>query len=108
MIWYLEESEYFLHHEISDAKTEADEICVSQLQNNISQRGNPFNIENEGTQSLAAGAFQFLLNVMPFGESAYVKFRKGRLKEKSVQLFGSIPKTRIPSKLSTKKKTMTY
>ena len=32
------------------------------------------------------------------------KFRKGRLEEKSVQLFDSIPKTRIPSKTSTKKK----
>ena len=45
---------------------------------------------------------------MPSGESAYVKFQKGRIKEKSVQLFDIIPKTRIPSKLSTKKKTTTY
>ena len=45
MICYLDESEYSLHHEISDAKTETDEICVSQLENYISQRGNPFNIE---------------------------------------------------------------
>ena len=42
--------------------------------------------------------------MIPIGESAYAKFRKGRLEEKSVQLFGSIPKIRIPSKLSTKKK----
>ena len=81
---------------------------MSQLENYISQWGNPFNIENEGTQNLAAGASQFLLNVMPSGESAYVKFQKGRIKEKSVQLFDIIPKTRIPSKLSTKKKTTTY
>ena len=104
-----DESEYFLHHEISDAKTEADEICVSQLENYISQRGNPFNTENEGIQNLATGAqldkktSQFLLNVIRIGKSEYAKFRKGRLEEKSVQLFDSIPKTRIPSKLSTKK-----
>ena len=41
-----DESEYSLHHEISDAKTQADEICVSLLENYISQRGNPFNTEN--------------------------------------------------------------
>ena len=105
-----DESEYSLHHEILDAKTEADEICVSQLENYISERGNPFNTENQGIQNLATGAqldrkaSEFLLNVIPICESAYAKFRKGRLEEKSVQLFDNIPITRIPSKLSTKKK----
>ena len=104
-----DKSEYPLHHEISDAKTEADEICVSQPENYILQRGNPFNNENQGIQNLATGALldkkasQFLLNVMLIGESAYAKFRKGRLEEKSVQLFDSISKTRTQSKLSTKK-----
>ena len=41
---------------------------------------------------------------MPIGESVYAQFRKGKLSEKSVQLFGSIPKTIIPTMLSTKKK----
>ena len=40
--------------------------------------------------------------MIPIGESAYAEFRKGTLEEKSVQLFDSIPNTRIPSKLSTK------
>ena len=38
-------------------------------------------------------ASQFLLNVIQIRESAYAKFRKDRLEEKSVQLFDSIPKT---------------
>ena len=75
-----DESVYFLHHKISDTKTEADEICRSQLKNFISQRGNPSNNENQGIQNLATGAqldkkaFQFLLNVISIGESAYDKF----------------------------------
>ena len=32
-----DESEYSLHHKILDTKTEADEICVSQLETYISQ-----------------------------------------------------------------------
>ena len=32
------ESKYSLHHKISDAKTEAGKICVSQLENYISQK----------------------------------------------------------------------
>ena len=47
-----DESEYSLHHEISDAKTEADVICVSQLENYISHWGNPFNTENQGIKNL--------------------------------------------------------
>ena len=60
-----------------DAKTEADKICVSQLENYISQQGNRFNTENQGIQNLATGAqldkkaSQFLQNVIPIGESAY-------------------------------------
>ena len=46
--------------------------------------------------------------MIPIGESAYAKFRKGRLEEKSVQLFDSTSKTRIPSKLSAKKKKTIY
>ena len=50
---------------------------MSQLVNYISQRGNSFHIENQGIQNLVTGtqfdkkAFQFLLNVVPIGESAY-------------------------------------
>ena len=68
-----------------------------------SQRGNQFNTEKQGTENVAIGASQFLLNVRPTGESAYAKFRKSRLNEKTVQHVDSIPKTRILSKLSTKK-----
>ena len=50
-----DESKYSLHHEISNAKTEADEICVSQPENYISQRGDPFNTKNQGIQNLATG-----------------------------------------------------
>ena len=46
--------------------------------------------------------------MIPIGESAYAKFRKGRPEEKSVQLFDSTSKTRIPSKLSAKKKKTIY
>ena len=58
-----------------DAK--ADKICVSQLENYISQQGNRFNTENQGIQNLATGvqldkkASQFLQNVIPIDESAY-------------------------------------
>ena len=41
---------------------------------------------------------------MPIGESVYAQFQKGKLGEKSVQLFDSIPKTIIPTMLLTKKK----
>ena len=85
-------------------------MCVSQRENYISQRENPFNTENQGIQNLATGAqlnkkaSQFSLNMIPVGESAYVELQKGRLEDKSGQLFGSIPKTGIPTKLSTRKK----
>ena len=46
--------------------------------------------------------------MIQIGETAYANFRKGRLGEKSVQLLDSIPKTNIPSKLSTKKKNKRY
>ena len=46
--------------------------------------------------------------MIQIGESAYANFRKGRLGKKSVQLLDSIPKTNIPSKLSTKKKNKRY
>ena len=41
--------------------------------------------------------------MIPTGESAYAKFRKGRLEEKSVILFDNIPKTRIPTKTINQK-----
>ena len=80
-----DQCQYSPHNEISDAKTEADEICVSQLQNFISKWGSPFNTENQGIQQLATGTqldkkgSQFLLNVIPIDESAVSKnvdFRK--------------------------------
>ena len=76
------ECEYSLRHEVSDARTEADEICVSRLENYISQWGNSFNTENQGIQNLVTGAqtdkkvSQFLLNVILIAESAYAKFPK--------------------------------
>ena len=89
---------------------------MSQLVNYISQRGNSLNIENQGIQNLVTGtqldkkAFQFLLNVVPIGESAYdgrPRFEKVDMR-KNLQLFDNIPKTRIPTTLSTKKKKKQY
>ena len=104
-----EESEYSLHHGFSVAITETDEICVNQLVQHTSKHGNPFSTENYDIQNLATGAqldkkdSQFLLNMIAIGESVYVEFRKTRLEEKTAQIFGNIPKTRISTKLSTKK-----
>ena len=87
---------------------------MSQLVNYISQRGNSLNIENQGIQNLVTGtqldkkAFQFLLNVVPIGESAYdgrPRFEKVDMRK---NLFDNIPKTRIPTTLSTKKKKKQY
>ena len=67
-------------------------------------------IKKKLIKNLATGAqhnkkaSQFLLNVIPIGKSVYAQFRKGKLEERSVQLLDSIPKTRIPTVLSTKKK----
>ena len=58
--------------------------------------------------NLIKKAFQFLLNVIPIGESAYTEFLKGRLEEKFEELLDNISKTRIPTKLLTKKKNIIY
>ena len=104
-----EESEYSLHHKFSEAITERDETCVNQLVEYISKYGNPFSTEDYDIQNLATVTqldkkdSQFLLNVIAIGESAYAEFRKTRLEEKTAQIFDNIPKTRISTKLSTKK-----
>ena len=50
-----DKGEHSFYYEISEAATEADEICVSHPENYISQRGNPFNNENQVIQSFATG-----------------------------------------------------
>ena len=84
---------------------------MTQPENYISQRGNPFNSKNQGMQNFATETqldkkvSQLLLNVIPVGESTYVEFQKV---DKSGHLFDSIPKTEKPTKLSTKKKKAMY
>ena len=51
-----EDSEYSLYCEFFDAFIGEDQICFSQLENYIVQRGNPFNIENYCMQNLAVGS----------------------------------------------------
>ena len=46
--------------------------------------------------------------MIPIGESAYTEFLKGRLEEKFEELLDNISKTRIPTKLLTKKKNIIY
>lgn len=46
--------------------------------------------------------------MIPIGESAYTEFLKGSLEEKFEELFDNISKTRIPTKLLTKKKKTIY
>lgn len=51
-----EDSEYSLYCEFFDAFIGEDQICFSQLENYIVQRGNPFNTENYCMQNLAVGS----------------------------------------------------
>ena len=80
-----DDNEYSLHHEFSDATTEADERCVKQTFEYMMQRGKPFEISNDYLQDIVAGIHveittsEFLLNYINIGEDGYAKFRKYRL-----------------------------
>ena len=71
-------NEYSLHHGISDATIEADEIYVTRLVNYLSQvHLTPKNRKHKILRqepNLMKKAFQLFLNVIPIGDSAYAEF----------------------------------
>ena len=100
-----QEDEYSLHHEFSEKLSETDQTYIQQLVDYISDRGNPFDLENSTMKNLVTGATlnaattSFLLDSVVKGTEAYDKFVKERLDCKSVKLFDKIPMTRKIKKI---------
>ena len=100
-----QEDEYCLHHEFSEKLSETDQTYIQQLVDCISDRGNPFDLENSTMKNLVTGATldtattSFLLDSVVKGTEAYDKFVKERLDCKSVKLFDKIPMTRKIKKM---------
>ena len=103
-----EDDEYSLHYEFSKPITVADQKSVASLMDNILQRGKPFDTEEpKGISNIATGAKldkevqDFLLNCISLGKAARDEFYESRLKEKTLQLFDTIPKTMKKNKKIT-------
>ena len=103
-----EDNQYSLHYEFSKPITESDQKSVASLMNNILPHGNPFDTEEpKGIINIATGATldkeeqDFFLNCISLGKATRDEFYESRLKEKTLQLFDTIPKTKHKNKKIT-------
>ena len=103
-----DDDEYSLHHQFSLSMTKANEKSVSLLMEYVLQRGNPFNTgKHKDIINIATGTrvdedeTNFLLSRISLGETARDEFYESCLKEKSLKLFDTIPKTKKKSKKAT-------
>lgn len=106
------EDEHSLHHNFSSKRNENDKANVNQLVSYVTQRGNPFDVNNTTLKNLATGtsfskeSSEFLLSCVKKGEESYEKFVVERMDEKSVKLFEKIPKSQSGKKKSKVRKAI--
>ena len=96
-----EDNEYTVHHEFSQALTEADEECVEQIVTYIAERNNPFdtsittNVTNIVTEKeVNKETSSFLINCIKKSEENYNEFRQARLIGKTKKIMDPITKVR--------------
>ena len=99
-------NEYSLHHEFSGKRTEVDRKCVEKMVSYISERGNPFNFEDDTLKNLVIGAayneeaINFYSTCLNSGKKSYETFWEERLRDKTKKLFETIPMLRCKTKRS--------
>ena len=96
-----ENDEYSLHREFSEKISEYDNKCVKQMTSYLLRKGNLFNPDDVSIKNLVTKAIfddetcSFLLTCKDQGDSQYTEFVKTRFEEKTVNIFDTLPKTRV-------------